>query len=108
MGGVAMDRWYGKAWRERPHYGKVLHAAAMQGAKSLPSLLELAQDRSVPAIVRATAAAQAQPLMRPEFLRAAQALLQDGDPSVRMAALGLIEPFPPNERTNSSRSPLAE
>jgi predicted CXXCH cytochrome family protein len=95
---AAMDKWYGNAWRQRPHYGTVLHAGATQGVKALPALLELAQDPASPAVVRATAATLAGPIMRRELLSAAQALLQDADPSVRIAALGLLETSAPAER----------
>lgn len=52
---AAMDKWYGKAWRARPHYGTELHAGATQGIKALPSLMALAQDSISPAIVSASA-----------------------------------------------------
>jgi predicted CXXCH cytochrome family protein len=87
----AMDKWYGKKWRTRPQYGTTLHAAATQGVKAVPALMKLAQDPNSPAIVRATAVTLAQPYMRPDLLQAARMLLQDADPEVRIAALGLIE-----------------
>jgi predicted CXXCH cytochrome family protein len=101
----AMDKWYGKAWRARPQYGTTLHAAETQGAKAVPALMALAQDRSGPAIVRATAASLVQPYMRPELLPAARFLLQDADPEVRIAALGLIEPVDQRNRVLAA-SPL--
>jgi len=88
---AAMDKWYDKSWRERPHYGTVLHNGVTQGIKALPALLELAQDASKPGIVRATAIVLTEPLMNPELLITARQLLKDADPSVRTAALGLIE-----------------
>ncbi|MGR8952373.1 MAG: tetratricopeptide repeat protein [Gammaproteobacteria bacterium] len=66
--------------------------------KALPALLELALDTEIPAVVRATAAAVAGPVMRPEFGEAARSLLQDADPSARIAALGLVEGFDPGSR----------
>ena len=78
----AMDQWYGKNWRERPHYGNTLYAAETQGARALPSLLELAASPTAPAIVRATAATLAQPYANPGTLSAARALLQDADLSL--------------------------
>ncbi len=102
---TALDKWYGKSWRERPHYGTALHAGATQGAKALPTLLALAQDFANPAIVRATALTQVAPLMRPELLVFARQQLKDPDPSVRIAALGLIEAVDPVNRTLSA-SPL--
>ncbi|MGZ8237435.1 MAG: tetratricopeptide repeat protein [Methylobacter sp.] len=104
----AMDKWYGKAWRERPHYGNTLHAGATQGIKALPALLDLAQDSSSPTIVRATAINLIEPLMRPELLTAARQLLQDVDPSVRIAALGLIESVDPVNRVLAAAPLLAD
>jgi tetratricopeptide (TPR) repeat protein len=46
--------------------------------------------------------------MRPEYLPAVQALLLDGDPSVRIAALGLIEPFDPSIRVPAAAPLLAD
>ena len=101
----ALDKWYGKSWRERPHYGTVLHAGVTQGIKALPSLLELAQDSSIPAIVRATAITLTKPMMTPDLLTFARQQLQDSDPSVRIAGLGLIESVDPINRALSA-SPL--
>ena len=55
-----------RAWRERPHYGKTLHAGETQGVRALPGLLELAASPTAPAIVRATAATLAQPYASPD------------------------------------------
>lgn len=104
---TALDQWFGKAWRERPHYGNTLHAGATQGAAAAPALLQLAQDANSPALVRATAADLLRPYMRPELLIAARALLQDADPEVRIAALGLIEPADPVNRVLAA-APLLE
>jgi predicted CXXCH cytochrome family protein len=104
----AMDRWYGRTWRARRQYGTTLHAAETQGSKAVPALMALAQDQASPAIVRATAATLAQPYMRPDLLPAARSLLQDGDPEVRIAALGLIEPVDPVDRVQAISSLLAD
>ena len=101
----AMDKWYGKAWRERPHYGTTLHAGETRGAPALPGLLELAASPTAPAIVRATAATLAQPYANPGTLPAARALLQDADPSLRIAALGLLAAAEIPERV-ASAAPL--
>ncbi|WP_291993909.1 tetratricopeptide repeat protein [Candidatus Accumulibacter sp. ACC003] len=104
----AMDKWYGKAWRERPHYGTTLHAGETQGVRALPGLLELASSPSTPAIVRATAATLAQPYASPGTLPAARVLLHDADPSVRIAALGMIAPLDPLNRVLSASPLLAD
>ena len=103
----AMDRWYGKAWRERAQFGTALHAGATQGAKSLPALLALAGDPAFPQIVRATAATLAGPHVRPQSLPAARRLLGDFDPGVRIAALGLLAPFEPAARVQAA-APLLD
>jgi predicted CXXCH cytochrome family protein len=102
-----LDKWYGKNWRERPHYGTTLHAGATEGIKALPSLLELAQNSATPAIVRATAVTLIKPMMNPELLTFARQQLQDADPSVRIAGLGLIEFVDPINRVLST-SPLLD
>ncbi|MEF8770705.1 MAG: tetratricopeptide repeat protein [Candidatus Accumulibacter phosphatis] len=104
----AMDRWYGKRWRERPHYGSTLHAGETQGLRALPSLLELAANPTAPAIVRATAATLAQPYASPATLPAARALLHDADPSLRVAALGMIAPADPVNRVRSGAPLLSD
>ncbi|MFZ9037020.1 MAG: tetratricopeptide repeat protein [Gammaproteobacteria bacterium] len=88
---TSLDSWYGPGWRERPHYGSTLHAAATEGFRAAPDLLQLAQDMSMPALVRATATSLLQPYMRPQLLAQARALLKDAEPEVRIAALGLVE-----------------
>lgn len=95
---TAMDKWYGKRWRERSHYGTTLHAGVTQGIKALPSLIELAQDSSKPAIVRATAINLSEPIMNQNLLVTAGQWLKDTDPSVRTAALGMFEAVDPVNR----------
>ena len=92
---ASLNSWHGSAWRERPHYGSTLNAAETEGFRAAPELLLLAQDGSMPAIVRATATTLLQPYMRPQLLMQARALLKDADPEVRVAALGLVEPADP-------------
>jgi predicted CXXCH cytochrome family protein len=104
----AMDKWVGKAWRERPHYGTTLHAGATRGALALPSLLELAANPAAPAIIRASAATLAQPYANPDTLLATRALLQDKDPSVRIAALGMLVTADTPNRVLSASPLLAD
>jgi len=105
---AAMDNWYGTRWRERWHYGTTLHAGATQGAKVLPSLLALAEDARTPSIVKATAAALAQSYVGPGHLPDVRKLLADADPEVRIAALGLLEPFEPAVRVQACASLLTD
>ena len=105
---AAMDDWYGATWRQRPTWGPALHAGATQGARALPALLDLARDETMPGIVRATAAAAAQPLVRPDALSAIQALLKDSDPLVRAAAVGMLETFEVETRFSAGAPLLSD
>ncbi len=104
---AAMDQWYGKSWRARPQYGSTLHAATTQGAKALPALLALANNPAAPSIVRATAATLAQPHVGPGALPALRNLLAHSDPTLRIAVLGLLEPFEPSARAQAAAPLLA-
>ena len=86
----AMDTWYGKGWRARKEYGQTLHAGSTQGLAALPALLDLAQDRSAPDIIRASALSLAQPSASPATHFATQKLLGDQNPQVRIGALGML------------------
>jgi len=104
---TAMDKWYGETWRARPQYGSTLHVATTQGAKALPALLALANDPAAPSIIRATAAALAQPYLSPGNLPALRNLLAHSDPTLRIAVLGLLEPFEPAARVQTVAPLLA-
>ena len=81
-----MDQWYGEGWR-KPHYAEALAAGRRGGPDALTRLGGLASNPEFPAIARATAAAMLRDLPGPEQSQLLQALLQDPEPLVRMAAL---------------------
>ena len=103
-----MDKWYGKDWRKRSHYGTTLQAGVTQGIKALPALQKLAQDSASPEIVRATALSLIKPMMSPDLLTFARSQLKDADPSVRLAGLGLIESADTINRILSASALLAD
>jgi tetratricopeptide (TPR) repeat protein len=105
---VAMDKWYGDGWRRRLHYGTTFNAVRTQGAKTLPSLLAIADDPGMPSIVKATAATLAEPHLRTDSLPAVQNLLANFNPGVRIAALGLIERFEPAVRAQTAAPLLSD
>jgi len=105
---AAMDKWYAATWRDRPQYGTTLNSAETQGAKSLPALIGLADNAANPAIVRAAASTLAQSQIRAEFLPDAERLLQDSNPEVRIAALGLLEQFDPAVRVRTGAASLSD
>jgi HEAT repeat protein len=71
-------------------------------------LLELAANPAAPAIIRASAATLAQPYANPDTLLATRALLQDKDPSVRIAALGMLVTADTPNRVLSASPLLAD
>ena len=104
----AMDRWYGRAWRDRPSYGPTLHAGATRGILALPDLLDLARNPAAPGIIRATAATLAQSHATPATLQTAGTLLADPDPLLRIAALGLLAAAPPATRIEAAAPLLSD
>jgi Flp pilus assembly protein TadD len=105
---AAMDTWYGRSWRDRQEYGTTLRAAATQGAKALPGLLALADEPAAPSILRATAAELARPHVDARHLPVLRNLLANSDPALRIAVLGLLEPFEPAARVQAASSLLAD
>lgn len=104
----AMDGWYGPGWRKRSEYGSILRKVDTEGAKALAPLMSLAADASSPAIVRATAASLSQPLLRPGSLAETRALLSDDEPLLRLAAVGLLQPFETRQRVESAAPLLGD
>lgn len=104
---AAMDNWYSPAWRKRPQWGTTL-AGVWQGARAMPLLMELTQNAEAPAIIRATAATLAAPTIRPTDLPAVRRLLADTDPSVRIAGLGMLEPFDAPARATTAAMCLSD
>ncbi|MFO1171675.1 MAG: multiheme c-type cytochrome [Hyphomicrobiaceae bacterium] len=90
---AALDDWYGAAWRERESFGTTLAKATKEGVRALPDVVELAGDASKPAIVRATAVTYLASLRDNRAVAAAARLLTDGEPLVRLAAIGALEPL---------------
>lgn len=105
---AAMDKWFGRGWREHSQYGTTFHAVRTQGVKTVPSLLAIADDPAAPSIVRATAATLAQPHLLAPDLPAVRKLLANFAPNVRIAALGLIERFEPDIRAQTAAPLLSD
>ncbi len=81
---AAVKRWYGN--RRPSHYGEVLAAARAGKQSARNELVALSEDRSRPAIIRATAL----DLLRKyaaDGAPGAAAFLRDPDPAVRVAAV---------------------
>lgn len=94
----AIDEWFGTS--RAPHYGETL-AAAREG-RAGPALLDLAEDFALPGIVRATALTHMVGATDPRALEVIERLLGNGDPLIRLAAVGALEGTDPR-----SAAPLA-
>lgn len=86
----AMDRFYGPQWRRRPSAPTTLASAAKRGAVGAAQLLALAEDKSQPSLLRASAVAAAENGAMPASVTALGRLLRDDDAGVRLASLDLL------------------
>ncbi|HET9952508.1 MAG TPA: tetratricopeptide repeat protein [Candidatus Eisenbacteria bacterium] len=100
-------KWYGPGRRREPHYGLTLDAGRLGKAGAVPGLVALADDRTQPAIVRATALDLLSRYPGRAALAALQGGLADPDPLVRRAAVGGQERLPPAER-GATLAPLLD
>jgi predicted CXXCH cytochrome family protein len=93
---AAIDAWYPSPARPQ-HYGQAL-AAARSGAPDAARLAALVADTTVPAIVRATAVGHLGASETRETVLTIIEALRDPDPLVRTAAVGALDPVPPESR----------
>ncbi len=102
----ANERWYGIELSEKPHYGQVLQAGRAGAPGAARALAELANEPTVPAIVRATALHLLPPA--PQTADAVRRGLGDADPLVRVAALEAAESLEPRLRLQLVRQLLSD
>jgi predicted CXXCH cytochrome family protein len=100
--------WYGKKLINKNHFGELIFA----GRSGLPNagsgLVELLKDNQQPAIARASAI---ELLVRYPSRPAAKAIiegLRDPDPLVRMASIGALEIFDPDQRFQPAEHLLSD
>lgn len=110
-------KWWGLKADDKKHYAHTFHAARTRQADAPRRLRELAQLRTAPAIVRATALDNLARFGTPDALAAADKLYQDDDPQIQLAALSAydaqlsaaeesIDPQSPGELLRSVYRPL--
>lgn len=96
---TAVETWYGPSRRSaRPHYGEALHAGRRHLAGAGAALLRLVDDASQPAIVRATGLSLLREHLSPASLPAVERALADPSPTVRQAALPVLDGADPATR----------
>jgi len=94
----AVAKWYGPGRRQEQHYGIALDAGRRGKTGAVPELIALVEDRSQPAIVRATALDLLSRYPGRLVQSALQRNLGDEDPLVRRAAVLGQESLAPAER----------
>jgi tetratricopeptide (TPR) repeat protein len=94
----AVVRWYGPTRTRGASYATALAAGRQHRAGADRQLATLAADRSFPAIVRATALSLIADPTRPPAMAVVERSLQDPDPMVRRAAVGLLIAWEPQRR----------
>lgn len=84
-----LTKWYGVDRKREPHFAEALHAAREMTPDAPKKLLDLLENRSMPAVARATAALELGSYVEPEgpIERALEKALEDRDPQVRTAAV---------------------
>lgn len=90
--------WYGHQAKGYQNYAEALHAARTGTPDASARLTALIQDRSQPAIARATAISEVAANLAPELLPVLTQALQDANPLLRSAALEAMQQLPPEHR----------
>jgi len=102
----AAERWYGTALTEKTHYGEILQAGRRGAPGAASALAELANEPTLPAIVRATALHLLPPA--PQTAQAVRSGLGDLNPLVRLAALEATESLAPRLQLQFARQLLGD
>ncbi len=94
----AMDKWYGKKWRDRPTWALDFHEAFSGNPMATPALMKLATTYTLPDMVRASSLSLINRSVRPEVIDIAQVLMHDSSALVRSEAIKLLETLNENDR----------
>ena len=90
--------WFPEGRSGTPHYAEALHAARTWAGDRGPRLTELVNDPAAPAIVRATAVSMLSAQLDDRALQAVEAIFQNDDPLVQLAAVDLLDNVQPEAR----------
>lgn len=94
----AVVGWYPGSTNRGPHYGQVLAAGRRDPVGHTDELAALAEFTALPGIARATALEMLTREATPELAARLAPMLEDPDPMVRAAAVGLQRGAPDTER----------
>jgi tetratricopeptide (TPR) repeat protein len=95
---AAVRRFHPGGRQATPHYATAIHAGRAFRRGAGPALVALLSDRTVPGIVRGTAASLLAPFLGPEALRAVEEAVKDDDPLVRLGIASILEALAPKDR----------
>ncbi len=91
------EKWYGLS-KKPPHYGEIFYAARHYQAGADRELVKIAQDKTMPPIVRASAVREMASHPGIFTLKAIASLIQEENPLIRLAALGALQSTTPEAR----------
>ena len=95
---AAIENWYPDSQNRGPHFGQTLAAGRRNVGGTMDELAALAEYDALPGIARATALEMLTRTATPELSKRLAPLLEDPDPMVRAAAVGLQRGAPETER----------
>jgi predicted CXXCH cytochrome family protein len=105
---VQMEKWYGKAWSDKWHFGQTLFDAQQGVPAAGQDLLAVAASPQIADIARATAASLLSNYLDPTVAAVLPKLLADNSPLIRRAALATVEVAPLQERLRLASDLLSD
>jgi len=93
----AVETWYGPQRKGFQTYAEAFHSAWTRQPDAEKLLGQVASDRNVPAVARASALTALSAYLSPANVNLAQKGLVDSDPMVRGGALSMLEGVPANQ-----------
>ncbi len=105
---AAVSRWYGPDRRQGWHWAEAIHAGRNWKPDAEDQLVRAIEDRTVPAIARATALSLLPAYLGAGSLPALEASLRDADPLVRRAAATALSSLEPARRAALGGSLLSD
>lgn len=94
-----VETWFPNSPNRGRHYGQTFAAAQQNPTDEVLNLLEIAEYRELPAIVRATAINHLGNVSNPDIARRLEPLLEDDSELVRVEAIGVQRGAPETERS---------
>lgn len=92
----AVKEWYGPD--RVKHFSDALAFGRTREPEAIPRLIELAEDKTMPAIARSSAIMYLGETVNPEAYRAISTLLNDPDPLVRFSSARTADRLPPQDK----------